>query len=261
MISLVLSQEEEAVSPVKSVLASFGTQVSSDDDRWPQQKSGIHFSACFKILCKDCRETERKNCVKLYLLDSAISDRRRCKVVNPIRRWKGKVYVMADHRINWTTRSPLISPVRVLPILKPLQIQRNGTLRKTRPPKGLVKVMDHTDLQPCRRIYSGRSPKLNHETHLSLQEVSCKGEVTKRSLRTAEKLLKPTRIEEVPFRCWKERFKNKCLNPIIFRRQDRRTLNARYRRRMDRRLILCIAGSSLLLLALGISKLLLWNQF
>ena len=101
-------------------------------------------------------------------------------------------------------------------------------------------------------IYLGRSPKLNHETHLSLQEVSCKGEVTKRSLRTAEKLLKPTRIEEVPFRCWKERFKNKCLNPIIFRRQDRRTLNARYRRRMDRRLILCIAGSSLLLLALGI---------
>ena len=260
MISLILSQEEEAVSPVKSVLASFGTQVSSDDDRWPQQKSVIHISACFKRFCKDCRETERKNCVKLYLLDSAISDRRRCKVVNPIRRWKGKVYVMADHRINWAFWSPLISPVRVLPNL--CKYREMGTSAKRAQQRAwtrtrLVKVLDHTDLHPC----SGRTPRLNHETHLSLQEVSCKGEVTKRSLRTAEKLLKPTRIEEVPFRCWKERFKNKCLNPIIFRRQDRRTLNARYRRRMDRRLILCIAGSSLLLLALGISKLLLWNQF
>ena len=35
------------------------------------------------------------------------------------------------------------------------------------------------------------------------------------------------------------------------RRQDQRTLNARYRRRMDKRLILCISGSSLLLLVLG----------
>ena len=160
MISLILSQEEEAASPVKSVLASFGTQVSSDNNRPTQQNHS--FSVCLKILCKDCPEAERKNCVKLYLLDSAISDRRRCKVVNPIRRWKGKVYVMADHRINWTTRSPLISPVRVLPILKPLQIQRNGTLRKTRPPKGLVKVMDHTDLQPCWRTSHllGTKPKI-----------------------------------------------------------------------------------------------------
>ena len=58
--------------------------------------------------------------------------------------------------------SNLISPVRVLPILKPLQIQRNGTLRKTRPPKGLVKVMDHTDLQPCWRTSHllGTKPKI-----------------------------------------------------------------------------------------------------
>merc|ERR1719458_455438 len=76
------------------------------------------------------------------------------------------------------------------------------------------------------------------------QEISNKGEVTKRSLRAAEKLLKPTRIEEVPFR-----------------RQDRRTLNARYRRRMDRRLILCIAGSSLLLLALGIGLLVVHQMY
>ena len=160
MISLILSQEEEAVSPVKSVLASFGTQVSSDNNRPTQQNHS--FSVCLKILCKDCPEAERKNCVKLYLLDSAISDRRRCKVVNPIRRWKGKVDVIADHRINWATWGPLISPVRVFPILKPLQIKRNGTLRKTRPPKGLVKVMDHTDLQPCWRTSHllGTKPKI-----------------------------------------------------------------------------------------------------
>ena len=90
----------------------------------------------------------------------------------------------------------------------------------------------------CTHVYNWRS----------LQEVSSKGEVTKRSLRAAEKLLKPTRIEEVPFRCSNLFFQT--LN-FSFRRQDRRTLNARYRRRMDRRLILCIAGSSLLLLALG----------
>ena len=87
-----------------------------------------------------------------------------------------------------------------------------------------------------------------------VQEISNKGEVTKRSLRAAEKLLKPTRIEEVPFRWWLVRLgedAQKIQKWFISRRQDRRTLNARYRRKMDRRLILCIAGSSLVLLALG----------
>lgn len=45
---------------------------------------------------------------------------------------------------------------------------------------------------------------------------------------------RPTRIEEVPFR-----------------RQDRRALNARYRRTMDRKLIICIVGSGTLLLGIG----------
>jgi len=56
--------------------------------------------------------------------------------------------------------------------------------------------------------------------------------------RASRRLRKPTRIEEVPFR-----------------RQDRRTLNARYRRLMDRKLIICIMGSSLLLLGLGTALL------
>jgi len=71
-----------------------------------------------------------------------------------------------------------------------------------------------------------------------------KQEVTKRGLRATEKLLRPTKIEEVPFR-----------------RQDQRTLNARYRRRMDKRLILCISGSSLLLLVLGISLLVVHQMY
>ena len=66
----------------------------------------------------------------------AFSDRR-CEVVNLIRRWKEKVHVMADQRINWATLSPLISPVRVFPILKYLQIKINATLCKTRPAKAL----------------------------------------------------------------------------------------------------------------------------
>ena len=48
-----------------------------------------------------------------------------------------------------------------------------------------------------------------------------------------------------------KRYKIVFCSRFISRRQDRRTLNARYRRKMDRRLILCIAGSSLVLLALG----------
>jgi len=54
----------------------------------------------------------------------------------------------------------------------------------------------------------------------------------------------PTRIEDVPFR-----------------RQDRRTLNARYRRIMDRKLIVFIVGAGLLLLFLGITLVFLYSQF
>jgi len=54
----------------------------------------------------------------------------------------------------------------------------------------------------------------------------------------------PTRIEDVPFR-----------------RQDRRTLNARYRRIMDRKPILCIIGSGLLLFFWGVGLLVLYNIF
>merc|ERR1719150_2472958 len=55
---------------------------------------------------------------------------------------------------------------------------------------------------------------------------------------------RPAKIEDVPFR-----------------RQDRRTLNARYRRIMDRKLILCIAGSGLLLLGLGAGLLVVHSMF
>jgi len=55
---------------------------------------------------------------------------------------------------------------------------------------------------------------------------------------------RPTKIEDVPFR-----------------RQDRRTLNARYRRIMDRKLILCIAGSGLILLGLGAGLLVVHSMY
>merc|ERR1719400_220038 len=54
----------------------------------------------------------------------------------------------------------------------------------------------------------------------------------------------PTKIEEVPFR-----------------RQDRRTLNARYRRIMDRKLIVFILGAGLLLLFLGSTLVFLYSRF
>ena len=164
MISLILSQEEEAVSPVKSVLASFGTQVSSDNNRSTQQNHS--FSVCLKILCKDCPEAERKNCVKLYLLDSAISDRRRCKVVNPIRRWKESPH-HAGPQNNLSNSELLISPVRVFPILKPLQIKRNGTLHKTRPGKGeSPRPYGRTTQLEFHSL--GRTSKLNEETSHNL---------------------------------------------------------------------------------------------
>lgn len=69
--------------------------------------------------------------------------------------------------------------------------------------------------------------------------------VKERSSRENVRLPKrPTRIEEVPFR-----------------RQDRRALNARYRRTMDRKLIICIVGSGTLLLGIGATLIALHCMF
>merc|ERR1719239_1826596 len=69
--------------------------------------------------------------------------------------------------------------------------------------------------------------------------------VLERSHRQAEHITpRPTRIEEVPFR-----------------NQDRRTLNARYRRIMDRKLILFILSCGSLLLGLGTGLLVLHYIF
>ncbi|XP_023340095.1 uncharacterized protein LOC111710259, partial [Eurytemora carolleeae] len=73
---------------------------------------------------------------------------------------------------------------------------------------------------------------------------------TKKNERTKQISREPYKIEEVPFSDNKPHQPTN-INEVPLRRQDRRTLNARNRRIMDRKLICCIIFTGSLLMGLG----------
>jgi len=62
---------------------------------------------------------------------------------------------------------------------------------------------------------------------------------------------KPVKIEDVPFRISSQAVIPTKIEDIPWRRQDRRILNARYRRLMDKKLIIFIVSVGLILISLG----------
>jgi len=101
------------------------------------------------------------------------------------------------------------------------------------------------------------------KTVLGSLTVTAPNTVTSKTHQEKEDLAskKPVRIEDVPFSISSATMIPTRIEDIPWRRQDRRILNARYRRLMDKKLIIFIVTVGLILIIIGVSLLGLYSIY